>query len=116
MTWQFKNPNTIILCDRYVIDILVDLMIDTQKTSLYKTTLGRFFLDSIPKNAVTFYVSRPTSQILTCRPELVNDHTLSQRLLLYDQLTQHCRLPVLNNDTTIEAAYESLLSYLLNRG
>lgn len=109
---QLHNTNNILICDRYIIDILVDLMIDTNKPNLYKTPLGHLFLQLIPQNTKIFYVKRPTDHILKSRPELAHDPSLNQRLLIYEKVTDYCNATILNNHKDINITYNKLCSHL----
>jgi thymidylate kinase len=42
---------TTIVCDRFVYDTLIDLMVATKDYKTYKKPVGKFFLKLIPKNA-----------------------------------------------------------------
>jgi len=71
-----------IICDRWVLDILIDLEIDT-KLSLTDTLISRMFYALVPKNAKCFIVYRDYNSVLHARDEHSIDNNFKARYELY---------------------------------
>lgn len=112
LVWHRTDTDTIVICDRYVVDILVDIMIDTKKLRLYQTTIGRMFSRLVPEKTIIFYINRPKNELLEARPELQYDPFFNLRNVLYDQLAERWRLRVIQNDGDIFEAYYRIISQL----
>lgn len=84
---SLKHPNEILILDRYVYDILVDIMVDTGFTSLATTGIGKAFLRLMPEGARVLLVDRDLHDVLDARPEGRVDENFSKRYHLYKQIS-----------------------------
>ena len=79
----------IVICDRWVPDILVDVAMDTGRRTLNQGAVWKAFWLLIPRQAKTFVVTRDASDLLDCREANRLDRNFTARLKMYGDL---CRL------------------------
>jgi thymidylate kinase len=106
------RDNTVVVCDRYIVDILVDLMIDTKDTDIFKSHWGKAFKKLLPKENVTFYIRRPLKVVLEARPELKYDPSANQRISLYENLVGYWEIHTIDNTGTLQDAHDQILAHL----
>ena len=105
-----KKPNHIIILDRYVYDILIDLAVDTRKNNLIYSWFGRRFRDLLPKDSITILVRRDLQTVLDVRPEGKVDRNFESRYKHYQQLNENLGINVINNEGTLEELLASAKS------
>ncbi len=103
---------SVVICDRWVADILVDLEVDTRfrldRSSLYR----KMFLSMVPRRARCFLIERRSEELLGTRPENGIDRNFPTRLSLYRKLAAEGVLDVVENNTTVDAAVDRILRAL----
>lgn len=104
--WQ-KDEKKVLILDRFVYDILIDLMIDTRIERLDTTWIGRRLAALLPEEAITIPVFRNREQLLEARPESRVDRNFDERLRLYEELVRRQELTPLLNDSTLEVLSEN---------
>jgi hypothetical protein len=97
-----RNRKQAVILDRFVYDILIDLMIDTRIRQLDTTWIGRKLIALLPEEAITIPVFRDREQLLEARPESRVDKNFDERLQLYEELVARQGLAPLINDSTLE--------------
>jgi hypothetical protein len=99
----------IVVCDRWVQDILVDLAVDTRRRSLLGGRWDRRFLRILPRGARQYLIMRNADAIVSARPDVRRDLSASFRQKLYGRLARNPDLVVIRNDGTVDAAVEAIL-------
>lgn len=103
---SLADERRVLILDRFVYDILIDLMIDTRIDKLDQTWIGRKLVSLMPEHSVTIPVIRGVDELLEARPESRVDRNFSDRLKLYEQIIERqSLLPLVNN-----ASLDELLS------
>ena len=102
-----NKSNHIIILDRYVYDILIDLAVDTRKNDLVYTWFGRRFRNLLPENSITILVRRDLEKVLDVRPEGKVDRNFESRYKHYQQLDEIPGINIINNDGTLEELLSS---------
>ena len=97
-----KRSNHIIILDRYVYDILIDLAVDTRKENLIYSWFGRRFRDLLPKDSITILVRRNLETVLSVRPEGKVDRNFESRYKYYQQLGNNLGITIINNEGTLD--------------
>ncbi len=90
-----------IVCERFVLDMLVDLAVACDNTSFFARLPYRWYLRLIPEDAVMIILDLDVATIRQRRPDLRSDHQLTARLQAFQQLSRACLLPVLSSQNTI---------------
>ncbi len=86
----------LILCDRYVLDILVDLICDTKDISLLRRLPGRMLLSSVPKNSNFLLIDVDEKTAFERKPDIPNLDYLRERRVLYLKLASTLNIPVID--------------------
>ena len=100
----------IILCDRWIIDILIDLQVDTLKYLGPDSFWGRLFLKLIPGNAKCFLILRDTSMVEAARPEHAHDKNYIPRRDLFIKWGKNARCITVDNNGLIQDTIRQVLS------
>jgi len=98
-----------LVCDRYVYDTLVDLMLGTREPEMDRSLVGRCFLRLVPRNAEVFVVDAPAETIIQRRPVMALDLTLEERRWSYQALADRHGLTVIDNSGSRQASLSQLL-------
>jgi hypothetical protein len=104
----FKDID-VVVCDRWVQDILVDLAVDTRRRSLLGGSWYTRFSRILPRSARQYLIVRNAEAIVSARPDVRRDLSGSFRHRLYRRLTRNPDLVVIRNDGTVDAAVEAIL-------
>lgn len=103
----------VVICDRWVNDILVDLAVDSRREELINSQWYSRFQRILPPGAKQFVITRGDAEILACRPECREDPGFAFRQTMYRRL---CEMPdaviVINNDGTVEQSLGHLMTHL----
>ncbi len=99
---RLRNERGIVILDRYVYDIIIDLMIDTGIDDLDNTWLGRALIGLLPEGAAVLPLVREREALLAARPESAVDDNFMRRLQLYEQLVARQKLPVMENNSSLD--------------
>jgi thymidylate kinase len=91
-----------IICDRWVLDILIDLEIDT-KLVLQNTFVSQLFFALVPDNAACFIIYRDYESVLHARDEHKIDKNFKDRYGLYYS-REHDGFQVINNTKDLNNA------------
>lgn len=100
------------VCDRFIYDTIVDLMISTGDSNIHRSKIGRLFLRLMPRNmrALMLKVNEP---VLRERREDVKwDKTLNKRIEYYDRLSKDFYIPVIDASPSVEEVHEELVRKL----
>lgn len=101
--WLWMAPrlwrsDRILILDRFIYDILVDLMVDTRIMDLDQRAIGEAFCKLLPKGALVLFVTRDKDKLLEVRPESNVDRNFPVRMELYHALSgRHGLVPLYNN-------------------
>lgn len=98
-----------IVCERFVLDMLVDLWIAIQDPSVSEHLPGRLFINLIPDNSKIVVLDLDQDTICNRRPGLVLDHALASRLEVYRLLANHLKLPIIDNHQSISMVFQEIL-------
>jgi len=99
-----------VICDRYVLDSMIDLMVDTH-INLEKTFIYKWFWMLIPRRSYIFFVERDDKYIQNCRPEMNRKDFLLYRKMLYNQVFKN-RIIRVNNNSMIKDTFKEILAQL----
>lgn len=102
----------IIICDRWVVDILIDLQVDTRKYLGPDSFWGRIFLKLVPRNAKCFVILRDTSLIEAARPEHAYDKNYIPRRELFAQWSEDPCCIAVDNNGSVNDTVRHVLSRL----
>lgn len=104
--------NKVIVCDRWVYDIMVDLEVDTRVQFSDGRWLKRLFLSLLPSASVCFVITREQSLVRGARDESLNDDNFPVRCELYLRHAKDGRLHSIDNNGSIEQSVEQIFCYV----
>lgn len=102
-----------IICDRYIFDALIDLIVDTHRTDLWNGILIRSLIILLPKESRILLIERDQSEIIACRDELRLSKTFRYRSELYKKLSKHFLVTIIKNDDDVKKVYMRLFNTIL---
>jgi thymidylate kinase len=107
-----RRANTVVICDRWIPDILIDLEIDTRMGLHENTLYHRMFCWLVPDSARLLVVERGFKDVLNSRPEHPYDRNFETRFNLYRTLAQRKKLDIIDNTGTLEKTVRQTLDIL----
>ncbi len=102
--------NHVIICDRWILDILVDLELDTRIRFDPSTGIGRIFVRLVPMRCHSFVIYRDQQALIESRKENALDRNFSKRLSLYERQGGCRGVTSILNDHSAEATARRILS------
>jgi thymidylate kinase len=111
---QLKNDCVeVVICDRWVCDILIDLAVDSQRENLLEGKWYHRFMRLLPKNAKQYIIMRNKDKILACRPESREDPAFLFRLDMYNWLAdKKHEIGIIDNNGSICDTVEHIMEGL----
>ena len=104
---RLRRSNNILILDRYVYDILIDLAVDTGKKDLLSSWIGKKFIALLPEHAITILVQRDLSDVLKVRPEGIVDRNFKARYEHFQSMNSDSGINVINNSSSLDELLES---------
>jgi hypothetical protein len=104
----FLRDADIVVCDRWVQDILVDLVVDTRRRDLLRGTWHSRFARILPSGTRQYLIVRDSEHVVSLRPDVMQDVSYSFRLKLYGRLERSPDVVVVRNNGTVEAAVDAI--------
>lgn len=104
--WKFiKKKLTdpeILLFDRFALDTLADIMVDTDKMSLHKKPIGKAFIRLIPVNTSIIVLKVSENTIRERKKDTLHDEHLSNKIAAYEILSKDLDLSIIENYKSFE--------------
>jgi len=104
------NDVDIVVCDRWVRDILVDLVVDTRRRSLLAGTWYARFMRILPRATRQYLIARDRDRVVSARPDVLQDLSHSFRHQLYRRLERSADVVVVRNNGTVAAAVDAIFN------
>ncbi len=102
----------IILCDRFILDIFVDLMYETKDYRLPKSLIGRILFSLMPKNSKLVIIDVDESIAYLRKRDIPSIDYLKKRRELYIMLAKILRIPIVNGGREIWKIHEDILNII----
>ena len=113
--WFFKKikipKGNIILFDRFNIDTLADLMVDTKNLELHKSKLGKKFLKFIPDRSNLIILMVDEDIIRKRKKDTLYDQKLKLKLKVYKRLADDLDIKIIYNNFGIEETKRQILNH-----
>lgn len=97
-----KFSHDIIICDRWVVDILIDLEVDTKMNFSDSSFVSRCFKALLPKERLYLMLDRNFDSVRQARDENLNDKNFPTRYRLYVKHSRNRDIIVINNNSVLE--------------
>lgn len=98
-----------IVCDRFIYDTLIDLIISTHKTNLHRSLIGKYFLKLVPKNTKIVMLLAEEEELKQRRADIMQDKTLEMRLDLYRNFAKKYNISVIDAGLPIDSVHKEVL-------
>ena len=110
--WFFIKRNldkdSLIIFDRFSIDTLADLMVDTHRFDLHKTKIGRGFLNMIPKDTKIVVLEVDEQEIRKRKKDTMFDPHLDIKVKVYKILAKDLNLLIIDNNQPQKTVREKI--------
>ena len=103
-----KRQNQIVILDRYIYDILIDLAVDIRQDDFLTSALAARFKKLLPEGALSILVDRDLTDVLGIRPEGVVDRNFEARYNHFRRLTNDKNINVIDNSGTLSDLLDSV--------
>lgn len=111
----FKNAD-VVICDRWIQDVIIDLIVDTRLYQLLRKKWYRTFVRVLPAFTCQYLIVRDSEDILTDRPDVRRDRSFKLRQKLYKKLAKNPDITVIYNNKSIDTATDAILGDWINSG
>ncbi|MEM2741066.1 MAG: hypothetical protein QXD95_02845 [Nitrososphaeria archaeon] len=101
-----------ILCDRYMPDIVVDLMGDTGDPDLLKRLPGKLLVTFVPKHSIIFLIDLDEQTAYRRKRDTPSIENLKEKRKLYLKLVQVFRISVIYGGKKIEEIHREVVERL----
>jgi thymidylate kinase len=98
-----------ILMDRFSLDTLADLMVDTHRYNLHKTKIGSYFINLVPKDTKILLLQVDEINIRKRKLDTLHDPNLSIKIEVYSILAEDLNLQSINNNNPINHVFNQIL-------
>lgn len=102
-----------IVCDRFIYDTIIDIMVDTKNYNFYKTKIGHLFLRIIPKNTLFLMLLADEKVLKKRRKNILYDKTLTIRINLYKMFSKIFKINVINSEASIKDVHENVMRHII---
>jgi len=97
-----KVFNRNIVCDRFIYDTIVDLMVSTRNYKIYKSRIGELFLSLIPRDSITLMLIADEETLKNRRDDVMYDKNLNLKIIFYKKIAQEFDIPMIDANLSIE--------------
>lgn len=116
--WYFEQKkiknDEIVLFDRFSLDTLADLMVDTRRMNLHKTWIGKEFIKQIPGNTEIIVLKVDEKNIRARKEDTRYDELLDYKVLVYKLLSEDLNIKVIDNNNDYSLAIKKTFDYILD--
>jgi len=105
-----------IVCDRFVYDAIVDLMISTGNYEIYKSKIGKLFLSLIPQNSRIIMLIANEEILRKRREDVMHDTTLNLKIKLYKKLADEFDILTIDAGLSIEEIQKNIENITIRKG
>ena len=102
-----------VVCDRFVVDVLVDLMTGLDDVFFDESVPGQLFLALLPRDTRVVILDLDTAIAQQRCVELVGDRSHARRRALYLDLAHRHHLPVISTEKSIDTTTAQLLEIVV---
>ena len=98
-----------IVCDRFVHDIVIRVMLSTGDERFHRSVVGGLFLRMVPKNTTVVLLTADTETLRSRRDDVREDETLARMVDLYDELAAVRNIRRIDASDSPERIHEEIL-------
>lgn len=98
-----------IVCERFTLDMLVDLSVACKDDLMYRHVPGRLFQKLLPRSSATVILDLEADAIRARRPSLRFDQRLEARLAVYRELARALGYPLISSGPPRDEVFQHVL-------
>ncbi len=114
--WFFEKrkikSEEVLLFDRFSLDTLADLMVDTKRLDLHKTWIGRSFIKLIPINTKILIPIVSEDIIRDRKKDTLHDEHLMNKIEVYNILVKDIKIKAFDNNRNYIKVKKDVFFYL----
>ena len=104
--------NKNLVCDRFVIDTLIDLMISTGKTNLYHLKIGKLYLNLIPEDTKILILITNERVLRSRRTDVMYDKNLKMKIKSYRKFLNYKNVLLVDASSPLKDVHEEICKKL----
>tara|TARA_Y100001958_G_C21052138_1_gene417908 strand:- start:164 stop:796 length:633 start_codon:yes stop_codon:yes gene_type:complete len=104
----------VILFDRFNLDTLADLMVDTHKMKLHKSWVGKQFIKMLPENSNVLILKVNENNIRERKKDTLYDENLALKIKVYEILSKDLGVKTIDNNRDINIVKKEIINHILN--
>lgn len=116
--WFFEKrkikPNDIVLFDRFNLDTLSDLMVDTKRMNLHKTWVGRQFINLTPNNCTSIILKVDAAVVRERKLDTLHDELLDDKIKAFQFLSKELKIKLIENNLEYSIVKNEVLNYMID--
>jgi len=116
--WQLERKkiksNEVVIFDRFSLDTLADLMVDTHRMDLHKSWIGKQFIKAIPQNTKIVILKVDENIIRDRKKDTLHDELLKDKVNIYQLLSKDLNIKVIENNKDYTIALKETFNFILN--
>jgi len=119
IVWQVYIPvwrGFVVICDRFIHDILVDVMIDINNLKLYHTLVGQLMLKLVPSFSMVVMLDISEATAFQRKNDIAHLNYLVARRRLYHEISFCLKIPIINTDKSFNAVHKDLQEIIISLG
>lgn len=101
-----------IVCDRFVVDVIVRIMLSIGDEEFYRRTLGSLFLRLVPEDSLTVLLTTEPEILRERRDDVRADDTLDRMVEWYDTLAVARSIKTVDASEPPEEIHEEILALI----
>jgi len=78
---------TVVICDRFIYDTIMDIITSTQNEKFIYSNMGKYYINLIPHNALTFILITDKKTIISRRSGIVYDKNIENKIDEYKYIS-----------------------------
>ncbi|MXR40767.1 hypothetical protein GRX01_05340 [Halobaculum sp. WSA2] len=108
VAWPRKQSETTIVCDRFIFDTMVNIMLSTNQPSFPQTYTGRLFLRLIPDDTEAFVLLADEETLRGRRDDVEADESIPEKIRYYKIIAERLQLLVIDASRSPEAIHREI--------
>ena len=98
-----------IICERFVLDMLVDLAVATQDMGVFNSYPGMLFIRLLPTGSRRIALELDGKMIQERRADLKSDRKLTLRIQAYQRLCEEYSIPMISSQASIKIVQQKIM-------
>jgi thymidylate kinase len=103
-----------VLCDRFVLDSLVDLACETKNKDLFESRIGRLLISILPRRCLVIMLDVSEQEAIRRKRDIPSIEYLEGRRELYFNLASNLGVPILDGNKPSQDLHKSIVSGFLS--